>query len=151
MHITFICTGNICRSPMAERILADALREHGLHEQVQVSSAGTGSWHIGEPADHRAVAVLREAGYTTDHVAATVSAEHLGADLILALDEGHVLELRKRGADISRVRLLREFDPGAPSWQVADPYWGSLREFEEVREQIEAAIPGILDWIRARL
>ncbi|MBD8505566.1 low molecular weight phosphotyrosine protein phosphatase [Hoyosella sp. G463] len=151
MHITFICTGNICRSPMAERILADALREQGLHDQVQVSSAGTGSWHVGEPADHRTVAALRDAGYTTEHVAATVAAEHLRADLILALDKGHVRELRKRGADFARVRLLREFDPDAQSWEVSDPYWGSQREFEEVREQIEAAIPGILDWIRARL
>ena len=105
----------------------------------------------GRPADHRTVAALREAGYSTEHVAATVAAEHLAADLILALDEGHVRELRKRGADADRVRLLREFDPAATSWEVADPYWGSAREFEEVREQIEAAMPGLVTWIRERL
>lgn len=151
MHVTFICTGNICRSPMAERILSDVLSREGLAERVRVSSAGTGHWHVGDPADHRTVEILRKHGYSTRHTAAQVNGEHLNADLIIALDRGHMRELRKRGADPDRLRLLRSFDTDADSTDVADPYYGDLSDFEEVRRQIEAALPGMLAWIRENL
>ena len=86
LHITFVCTGNICRSPMAEKMFADQLRRRGLGDAVRVTSAGTGNWHVGECADRRATDVLRAHGYPTDHSAGQVDTDHLAADLVIALD-----------------------------------------------------------------
>ncbi|MGH4009307.1 MAG: low molecular weight protein-tyrosine-phosphatase, partial [Pseudonocardiaceae bacterium] len=125
LHITFVCTGNICRSPMAEIIFADALRREGLADRVRVSSAGTGAWHIGHPADPRTAETLHRAGYDCAHVAAQVGAQHLSADLLVALASEHVATLRRLVADPQRVVLLRSFDPAADgNLDVPDPYFG---------------------------
>jgi protein-tyrosine phosphatase len=151
MHITFICTGNICRSPMAEKIFAAHIERAGLADQVRVTSAGTGSWHVGDAADRRTVRVLREHGYPTDHVAAVVDDDHRDADLVIALDTGHERELAQQGVPSDRRRLLRSFDPDADGPDVADPYYGDDAGFDTVREQIEAAVPGLLKWVRDEL
>lgn len=150
LHICFVCTGNICRSPMAESILASAIADAGLADRVQVSSAGTGGWHIGEPADNRARTELLAHGYSDQHVAAQLDPDHLSADLLVALDSGHVRELsRKRLGD--RVRLLRSFDPDSEGEDVPDPFYGGPEDFSAVRAQVEAAVPGLLAWIEATL
>ncbi len=150
VHVCFVCTGNICRSPMAESIFAAAVADAGLTEAVKVSSAGTGGWHIGEPADNRARTELLAHGYSDSHIAAQLDPEHLSADLLVALDSGHVRELgRKRLGE--RVRLLRSFDPAADGDDVPDPYYGDEDDFTLVREQIEAAVPGLLAWVHATL
>ena len=79
MDIVFVCSGNICRSPMAEIVLRHRLAEHGLSEAVSVRSAGTGAWHVGEPADPRARATLKAHGYSVDHTARQIGPEHLDA------------------------------------------------------------------------
>ena len=147
MHVVFVCSGNICRSPIAEKVFAAELERAGLAEGVRVTSAGTGGWHVGDPADGRAAAVLRAAGYPSDHRARQVDAEALGADLIVALDDTHRRALCDVGA--SRVRLLRSFDPTAPEGaEVPDPYYGGDDGFDEVLAMIQAAVPGMLDWVR---
>ncbi|MGW0041126.1 low molecular weight protein-tyrosine-phosphatase [Rhodococcus sp. NPDC003348] len=151
LHVTFVCTGNICRSPMAEKILLGYLIDAGLADAVRVSSAGTGDWHVGDDADHRTTEVLATHGYPTGHRAAQVGRDHLGADLVVALDRGHERALAHLGVPTDRRRLLRSFDPDADGDSVPDPYYGDLDDFELVREQIEAAIPGLLDWVRERL
>ena len=90
LHVTFVCTGNICRSPMAEKMFAHQILARGLADAVRVTSGDLLSWHIGECADERTNRVLRAHGYPTKHVAAQVSAEHLSADLVVALDRNHV-------------------------------------------------------------
>src|SRR5690349_20235308 len=85
LHVTFICTGNICRSPMAEKMFAHQLRSRGLGDAVRVTSAGTGNWHVGDGADARAIRVPRNHGYPTDHRAAQLDDDHLAADLVVAL------------------------------------------------------------------
>lgn len=150
LHVTFVCTGNICRSPMAQNIFRRALEDSGLGDKVRVSSAGTGGWHVGDPADARARTELTSAGYDDEHTAAKVGPEHLGADLLIAMDSGHAAALHKMGAG-DRTRLLRSFDPDADDVDVADPYYGSDDDFRTVRTQIEAAIPGLLDWVRSRV
>jgi protein-tyrosine phosphatase len=152
-HVTFVCTGNICRSPMAEHILRHHAEEEGL--DVEVDSSGTGHWHVGESADERAVATLRRAGYRSVHQARQFEAGWFDRyDLVLALDEGHRTELLRLAPDAEarqKVRLLREFDPDARELDVADPYYSRDSAFEEVREQIEAAVPGLLDHVRRAL
>lgn len=136
---------------MAANMFAAHLYRAGLADRVRVTSAGTGSWHVGDPADPRTEATLRRAGYATEHIAATFGDEHRDADLIVALDTGHDRELAHRGVPSERRRLLRSFDPDADGADVPDPYYGDQAGFDLVRDQIEAAVPGLLDWVRAAL
>lgn len=149
LSVVFVCTGNICRSPIAEKVFVHELEQAGLADAVQVSSAGTGSWHVGSPADERAAAVLQAAGYPVDHIARQVDAEQLGADLIVALDHSHRRALRSMVPEPDRVQLLRSFDPDAPPGaEVPDPYYGGDDGFTVVLGMIRAAMPGMLDWVR---
>ncbi|WP_043840878.1 low molecular weight protein-tyrosine-phosphatase [Amycolatopsis taiwanensis] len=152
IHLCFVCSGNICRSPMAALVFREHLRRAGLAGQVRVTSAGTGPWHVGEPADSRARATLAAHGYGGEHVAAQVDSDHLTADLLLAADSGHLRSLLHKVDDPERVRLLREFDPAAgPGAEVPDPYYGGDGGFDEVLAMIERTMPGLLDWVRERL
>ncbi|MBB5918185.1 protein-tyrosine phosphatase [Nocardia transvalensis] len=151
LHVTFICTGNICRSPMAEKIFAAHVERAGLADLVRVSSAGTTAWHVGSDADPRTTALLNRHGYPVGHVAAMVGADHLDADLLVALATSHERDLARLGVPRDRRRLLRSFDPKADDGDVPDPYYGDDSDFELVREQIEAAVPGLLDWVRDQL
>ncbi len=152
-RVTFVCTGNICRSPMAEHILRRRAEEAGI--SVEVDSSGTGGWHVGDAADARTVATLRRAGYQHEHRARQFEVAWFDRyDLIVALDRGHRTDLLRMALDESargKVRLLREFDPDASELDVADPYYGQDAGFEDVREQIEAAVPGLIEHIRGEL
>src|SRR5256885_14363055 len=75
-RVTFVCTGNICRSPMAEHIFRRYVEDDGL--DVEVDSSGTGHWHVGDPADERTVATLRRAGYGFAHRARRVGRPRVG-------------------------------------------------------------------------
>jgi protein-tyrosine phosphatase len=136
---------------MAAIVVREHLRRAGLADRVKVTSAGTGGWHVGDGADSRAEKTLADHGYPTGHIAAQVGDEHLGADLILALDAGHASALH-RMADPDRVRLFRSFDPAATGdLDVPDPYYGDDDGFRTVLAMIEAATPGLLDWVRENL
>ncbi|WP_092531230.1 low molecular weight protein-tyrosine-phosphatase [Amycolatopsis arida] len=152
LHVCFVCSGNICRSPMAALIFTEHLRRAGLADRVRISSAGTGPWHVGEPADQRATQTLTRHGYAVEHVAAQVDDDHLAADLLLAADRGHVEALRALVDDPGKVRLLRDFDPTAPRGaEVPDPYYGGADGFDVVLGMIERAMPTLLDWVREHL
>ncbi|MGM1058881.1 low molecular weight protein-tyrosine-phosphatase [Saccharothrix sp. Mg75] len=151
MTIAFICTGNICRSPVAAIIFREHLSRAGLGDLVEVTSAGTGGWHAGDPADPRAARSLADRGYPTGHSAAQVDEDHLGADLLVALDSGHARALRRLVDDPDRVRLLRSFDPDADGVDVPDPYYGDEEGFGRVIDMVEAAVPGLLAWTRENL
>ncbi len=153
LHVTFVCTGNICRSVMAEKMFTDQLHRRGLGDVVQVTSAGTGNWHVGACADERASRVLQAHGYSTEHSATQVDADHLAADLVVALARNHLRMLRDLGVDEHRVRMLRSFDPrsAAHAPDIDDPYYGDAQDFEKVFAVIEAALPGLHDWVDTRL
>ncbi|OBF96272.1 protein tyrosine phosphatase [Mycobacterium sp. 852002-51152_SCH6134967] len=153
LHVTFICSGNICRSPMAEKMFAHQIDERGLGDTVRVTSAGTGGWHAGEPADRRASHVLREHGYPTAHRAAQVNEDHMSADLVIALGRNHVRMLKDLGVPAERIRMLRSFDPrsGAHALDVEDPYYGDHSDFEDVYTVIEASLPGLHEWVDDQL
>ncbi|MFE5968628.1 low molecular weight protein-tyrosine-phosphatase [Streptomyces sp. NPDC056463] len=147
-RVCFVCTGNICRSPMAESVFRARVEEAGLAGAVEVDSAGTGGWHEGDAADPRTVAVLEEHGYTSGHTARQFRASWFPAlDLVIALDEGHQRALRALAPtpeDEAKVRLLRSYDPAADGLDVPDPYYGGTEGFEECLEMVEAASEGLL-------
>jgi protein-tyrosine phosphatase len=155
-RVTFVCTGNICRSPMAEHVLRGRLGREGLGARVEVDSSGTGGWHVGDPADHRTVRVLRRHGYTSAHRARRFRQEWFDSyDLILAMDAGHLRQLRQlaRGPqDAAKLRLLRSYDPAAGTrLDVPDPYYGGDPDFEQVLDLVEAAMPRLIRDIRTAL
>jgi protein-tyrosine phosphatase len=148
-RICFVCLGNICRSPIAEVVMRSLLEEQGLADRVEVDSAGTGDWHIGERADRRTLAVLQRHGYDgAAHRARQFSAGSFGdCDLVLAMDQANVAALQRivDGDDAAKVRLLREFDPHATGTDVPDPYYGGDEGFDEVLAMVEGACRGLLD------
>ena len=148
LHVCFVCSGNICRSPIAEKVFAHEVELAGLADRIRVTSAGTGSWHVGDPAAARAAAILAEHGYRNSHVARQVDDELLGADLLVALDAGHLRALRRIAPDPDKVQLLRAFDPDAPPGaSVPDPYYGGPQGFTEVLTMVRAAMPGLLEYL----
>jgi protein-tyrosine phosphatase len=155
-RVCFVCTGNICRSPMAEHVFRRRVEEAGLGGLVEVDSAGTGGWHEGDGADPRTVAVLQENGYTSGHIARRFRSSWFPAlDLVIALDEGHLRELRELARtpdEAARIRLLRSYDPAAGAGlDVPDPYFGGREDFEECLEMVEAASEGLLAAVRTEL
>ncbi|HEY5384166.1 MAG TPA: low molecular weight protein-tyrosine-phosphatase [Acidimicrobiales bacterium] len=149
----FVCTGNICRSPMAEvitRALAastDLADGSSLADYLDVRSAGTGPWHEGEPMHPLAQVALVRAGYPDHaHVAHQVVSAELGSiDLVVALDRRHQQTLRSLGADPDRLALLRSFDPAAgAAADVPDPYYGDDEVFGECRDMIAAGCAGLV-------
>lgn len=149
--IVFVCTGNICRSPMAEIMAREAFAQAGLSEEVAIQSAGTGGWHVGDGMDPRAAQELATLGLPTEHRAQQLNDELLQADLLVALDSGHESHLLHAGVPAERVRLLRSFDPQAHSLDVEDPYYGSQQDFAQVRHQVSAALPGVVEFVRAQV
>ena len=107
LHVCFVCTGNICRSPMAQNIFRSAIDDAGLSDRVRVTSRGTSSWHVGEPADNRARTELLAHGYSDAHTAAHLAPDDFDADLLVAMDSGHAKDLERKRLG-ARVRLLRD-------------------------------------------
>lgn len=151
-RVITVCTGNICRSPMAEYVLRDAVQQAGLADRVEVSSVGTTSWEEGEPVDPRAGAVLAAHGLDASaHRARHMSAADLReADLVLALDQDHVAPLRRiAGPARDRIHLLREFDPEAGAdLGIRDPWYGDAADFDLTWDLVQAAAPGVIDHVR---
>src|SRR5258708_14046986 len=101
-RVCFVCTGNICRSPVAEWVLKAKVADAGLSGLVVVDSAGTGDWHAGDPADPRAVRVLARHGYPSRHVARQFEpADFARRDLVVALASGHLRTLRRWSSGVT--------------------------------------------------
>ncbi|KVN35380.1 phosphotyrosine protein phosphatase [Burkholderia pyrrocinia] len=153
--ICFVCLGNICRSPTAEGVMRHQVEAAGLADRIDVDSAGTGDWHVGEAPDSRAQAAARTRGYDLSALRArqVSGADFERFDLLLAMDGANLAELRRRCPVEHRgkVRLLMEFAPGATESEVADPYFGGAQGFEQVLDQCEAACRGLLDTLRQRV
>jgi protein-tyrosine phosphatase len=167
LRVCFVCSGNICRSVMAEVVLRRQAEEAGMGADViAVDSAGTGDWHIGEHADERTVKALAARGYDgTTHRARQFDPHWFGQrDLVIALDRGHEKTLRSWAAtqeQRDKVHLLRTFEPGnhvdlgvegrrarGRDLDVADPYYDGQAAFDDVLLQIEAACGGLVDELR---
>lgn len=137
---------------MAEQVLRVAFADAGLADRVAVSSAGTGSWHVGSGASGGTARVLAEHGFPSDHVARQVTREMLDdTDLVLAADRGHLEDLLDLGARPETVVLLRSFEPDASGEDVPDPYGLPDAAYRRVFQIVTAATPGVVDEVRRRL
>ena len=187
-RVIMVCTGNICRSAMAEVVLRDRLAAAGIPDSgpdgVTVTSAGVSDEERGNPIDSRARRVLAEAGYgtgaddvsratniaITSHAAHRITdAEIAEADLLLAMTDSHWNILQRRaaglGAEPSRIRMYREFDPAAaPQTEavaagrasrgvlnVPDPWYGTMADFADTLEVVERVSDELADELAARL
>jgi protein-tyrosine phosphatase len=154
-RIAVVCLGNICRSPMADVVLAERVADAGLADRVRVESFGTGGWHVGRPMDHRAAATLTGEGYdATRHRARQVGRGDLDeVDLVLAMDHANEADLRDLGVDPDRLRMFRTFDAEAAARhddEVPDPYYDD-DGFAEVLTMVERTSAGLVDALAARL
>jgi protein-tyrosine phosphatase len=155
VRLLFVCLGNICRSPTAEGVMRALIERDGLQGEIEVDSAGTGSWHVGSPPDERASAAAQARGVPLAGAARQVRrADFEDFDLLLAMDRANLRELRRLAPDENaraRVRLLRDFDPAGDGSErdVPDPYYGADGGFDEVFDLVQAACEGLLAEIQA--
>ena len=150
VRVVFVCWGNICRSPMAERVAERMAAEKGL-TGVEFTSAATSREELGAPIDERAETVLREHGYRVDgHKAHQITREEIDdADLVIAMEDIHVTRMMGLAREARNVSLLTDYDPGAePGSGVPDPWYGTADGFYDTLTAVEAAMPGVLDRVR---
>lgn len=161
--VCVVCTGNICRSPMAAVVLADLAAAAPLPDgttladHLRISSAGTSGWHSGEPMDPRARAALERRGYTDPGHRAQpfVSAWFHTTDLVVCMDRGHQQTLlglaRTQAGDDryeERLVMLRQFDPRAGgAVDVPDPYYGDAADFEACLAMVESGCRGLVEYL----
>lgn len=148
--LVFVCLGNICRSPMAERVARKVAAERGL--DLEISSYALSTEETSNPIDPRAVAVLQAAGYSTGgHSARQITAADVeAADLVVAVEPYQVERLQRLSPGSEHIRLLNDFNPNmAPGTPLEDPWYGDAAGFRSTLADVEAAIPGILDEVAA--
>lgn len=154
-RVAFVCLGNICRSPMAHVVVESKLAAAGLADQVTVTSSGTGDWHIGEPMDHRAAAILSTHGYDPSrHRARQFVRGHFDDnDLVLTMDRSNhanVSRLAATEAELAKIRMFREYDPEAESTtaEVPDPWYAGDESFAEVLQMVERTADQLVQQLR---
>ncbi len=155
VKVLFVCMGNICRSPTAHGVFRELVRREGLEDAIQIDSAGTHAYHVGNPPDQRAQATARNRGIDlSDLRARQVTPEDFERfDYVLAMDEENLAILRELcppGRE-DRLRLFLDFAPQRPEREVPDPYYGGPQGFEHVFDLVEEAARGLLEDIRQRL
>jgi protein-tyrosine phosphatase len=146
--------GNICRSPTAEGVVRRLWLDTAQDLLLEVDSAGTHDYHVGDPPDPRAIAAARRRGIDLSGLRARqLSASDLERfDLILAMDDEnrrHVLALAGP-ASRAEVRLFLDYAPEQELREVPDPYYGGATGFERVLDLAEAAALGLLDELKRR-
>ena len=152
MRVLFVCLGNICRSPTAEVVLRTLAAREAPDLELEVDSAGTAGYHLGEPPDPRTRQAAERRGYDVAALRARIvePIDFERFDLILAMDRENLRVLRRRapsGAE-QRVRLFLEFAPQEGLEDVPDPYYGGPNGFEEVLDLVEAAARGLIAHLR---
>lgn len=159
--VLMVCTGNICRSPMAEVVLAQSLA--GLEEEVQVDSAGVSAEESGNPIDYRAQKVLRSAGYEVpERSARRITIDDIrDYDLILAMTARHLHDIQRLAQQVppeqrAEIQMYRSFATDAAQRQpeeldVPDPWYGGMEDFVETLNTLHDATPQLLEHISADL
>lgn len=149
IQVTFVCMGNICRSPMAEGVFRHLVEQAGLADQFAVDSCGTGGWHVGEKPHPGTRKVLRKHGIDYDGRARQLAATDLAhADYLIALDSENLHTLRRRGSTTAETSLLLDYADGIRKRDVPDPYYSG--SFDHVYQLVEAGCQGLLQHIREK-
>ncbi len=155
MRILFVCLGNICRSPTAEVVFRDIAAREAPELTLQIDSAGTAAYHVGQAPDPRTRAAALRRGYDLSPLRARVvePPDFEEFDLILAMDGENLSDLKRRAPHDARerVRLFLEFAPELSTNDVPDPYYGGENGFEEVLDLVEAASRGLLRHVREQM
>jgi len=153
VRVCFVCLGNICRSPTAEATLRRLVEREQLDAEIEIDSAGTGDWHVGEPPDRRATTAAKRRGVElAGRARALVPKDFERFDYVIAMDranERDLTRMARNDAARAKVFLFRDYDPDSPSGsEVPDPYYGEGDGFEAVLDICEAASRGLLQHIR---
>jgi protein-tyrosine phosphatase len=152
VKVLFVCMGNICRSPTAQGVFEHLVERQGLTSLIQIDSAGTHAYHIGEPPDDRATRAARMRGIDLGRQRArrVTGDDFLDFDYVLAMDRNNYddLMLLCPSAHRPKLRLFLEFATGLAEDEVPDPYYGGTTGFERVLDLIEQAAQGLLAEIR---
>jgi len=153
IRILFVCMGNICRSPTAEGVFRKLVQERAPHFEVEIDSAGTHGYHVGDPPDRRAIAAAARRGVDLGGLRARTveDADFEAFDLLVAMDQLNREVLLDRSPDEyrERIRLMLEFAPSTDLEDVPDPYYGGAVGFERVLDLVEEASTGLLDELLA--
>lgn len=154
MRVLFICMGNICRSPTAEGVFRRLVAERAPGLDIEIESAGTHDYHVGDPPDRRAIAAAARRGIDISSLRARAveQADFARFDLLIAMDRlnREVLLDRSPQQYRDRVRLFLEFAPEIDEDDVPDPYYGGPVGFERVLDLAEEASIGLLDELVSR-
>ena len=146
--------GNICRSPSAEGVFRRTLQLEAPELNVDIDSAGTHDYHVGEPPDRRAIAAAARRGIdlSSQRARQVAAADFSAFDLIVAMDEQNAKELHAlAGASyVTRIRLMMDYAPASGRKSVPDPYYGGAEGFEEVLDLLEEASEGLLREVLAQ-
>lgn len=152
-RILFVCTGNICRSPLAEAVLKRKLAERGVGDRFEIDSAGTVDDHLGQRSDPRMRRTASAHGVEIDHRARLVRRDELaGTDLVVGMDDRHVGVVGTMVGGLAvEIRKMREYDPAAISSggerapDVPDPWYGGQRGFEDVYLMVDRSCEVLAD------
>ena len=153
LRVLFVCTGNICRSPLAEALFKDLVRKRGLERRYEADSAGTYGYHEGDPADPRTIRVGAKHGLSVDSIARALRADDFDRfDLLVAMDRGHLREMRARcpKAHQAKLVLMPGYDPEGALKDVPDPYYGGFEGFEEIYRILDRCSRGLLDALESQ-
>jgi len=152
MRLLFVCMGNICRSPTAEGVVRRLLAERAPELRVQLDSAGTHGYHVGDPPDARAIEAASRRGIDISELRARrVQREDFERfDLILAMDRDNLTRLQQLQPSQSsaQLRLMLDFAPDSRLEEVPDPYYGGSAGFEQVLDLLQDAAEGLLQTLR---
>ena len=155
IRILFVCTGNICRSPIAKGVLERRVADAGLAGRITAGAAGTHDYHVGDAPDPRAQKAAAGRGYdiSKQHARQVIRRDFVEFDYVLAMDRFNMKLLGRLcpAEHASKLRLFMEFAPHIETREVPDPYSGSDEDFESVLDLLEAATEGLLDHLRVRL
>lgn len=154
VKVLFVCMGNICRSPTAHGVFRALVEREGLAHAIEIDSAGTHAYHVGNAPDKRAQATARARGIDlSDLIARRVAEEDFAAfDYLLAMDQENFIALSEicPGEHIEKIHMFMDFAPDMRTREVPDPYYGGASGFERVLDLVEAASLGLLEEIRRR-
>lgn len=152
--VLFVCMGNICRSPTAEAVFREYVQRAGLSAQIEVDSAGTHDYHVGEPPDLRTQRAAQQRGFPMTHLRGRqVSAvDFADFDYVLAMDEANLAILNQLTPTNSQTRaeLFLHYAHHHLERAVPDPYYGGADGFERVLDMVEDAAAGLLQAIRVQ-